>query len=481
MNKLKLFIVVVFLLKIFLFDFIKETDTAALLLSSATLSNPRLSYRSTVQQSTPSGTSTIAVETTNNLFVNDSVCFVLAGESGCHAGQRYIVSSIIDQNHFKISPALPINLTAVHDFVVSIQSASMTIKFNTVGQVPVNGSIFVSIPGVKSDKANDGIPDTSSSIMRNGFDANNINITNIKIFNGNNADDSNWTKTFAIGTAGHDHQINFKRTGSALSGNAAISIVIDKTPGIVNPAPIQGSITGGKIDVYTINVKTRDTGDHLVDEVDIDIGPTKPVTVAATVKEMFTFIVAGVGTETTTCGGNPDETSTSTSVPFGLMNSPDSFKNLSQKLTIITNVANGYFVTIEENDQMGKEGNPCPGLLPATDEISFSNNKCIRDTACDNEQCSETVGKKWNNPKSHGLGYSLKNDRLNDAVFESQDGFYSRQLPDISAGKTKQTIIQKNGPTDGSSVFVCYRLSVPVNQPAGSYFNKVRYTASAAY
>lgn len=481
MSKTKLFLVIVFLLRLFFFETVKKTDTAALILASAVLSNPRLSYRSIIQQSTPSGTSTIEVETTNNLFVNDSVCFVLAGESGCHGGQRYVVSSIIDQNHFKISPALTTNLTAVNDFVVSIQSGSMTIKFNTVGEVPVNGSIFVSIPGVKSDKANDGIPDTSSSIMRNGFDANNINITNIKIFNGNGSDDSNWTKTFTSGTAIHDHQINFKRTGSALNSNAAISIVIDKTPGMVNPAPIQGSITGGKIDVYTINVKTRDTGDHLIDEVDIDIGPTKPVTVAATVKEMFTFIIAGVGTETTTCGAKPDEASTSTSVPFGLMSSPDSFKNLSQRLTVITNVANGYFVTIEENDQMGKDGNPCPGLLPGTDEISFGNNKCIRDTICDNGQCSESVEKKWNSPRNHGLGYSLKNDRLGDAIFEYQEGFYSRQLPDVGAGKTKQTIIQKNGPTDGSSVFVCYRLSVPANQPAGSYFNKVRYTAQAAY
>ncbi|MDH7475897.1 MAG: hypothetical protein QHH09_00295 [Microgenomates group bacterium] len=486
-SRLFIFLIVFLFFSFFLIELAKKTDTAALNLASATLSNPRFSFREKILASVPAGTDEIIVHNTSNLFPKDTLCFLKNNENRCHNNQEYTVVKIKDDQHIVISPVLSFNLVGDQDSVVVIQKTSLSINFKNIQSIPVNGRIFISLPGVKSNNANDGLPDISESIKTNGFDANGIGPDDIQI-NINNTPDYNWTKAFIPGNASHDHQIILTKTGADLAADSIINILIDKDPGLVNPAPISRPITAGIADVYTINVKTQNANYDLIDEVDIDIAPVKAVSVSATVPEILTFIISGVDSKTLTCGYYPDNSSTSTSIPFGTINKPDSFKNVSQRLTVKTNVPDGYIVTIGESDQMGKDGNDCPGTSPAADEISFGQNKCIRDTVCDNKKCDEKNQGPWENPKNHGLGYSLKNDRGNDAVFESSDHFLSRQLPDLADDEESQIIMcgggndcRSNQPTEGSSIFVCYRISLPNNQPSGKYFNQVVYTASASF
>ena len=231
-------------------------------------------------------------------------------------------------------------------------------------------------------------------------------------------------------------------------------------------------------DIYTINVKTRDGSDNTLDEVDIDIAPIEAVLVSATVDETLAFTVAAVAAAASTCGQTTDVTTTAYSVPWGTLSTADSFSEASQQLTVSTNADGGYSVTIEENDQMGKNGGSCSGAS-AGESVN-----CIEDTTCDGAACTESTSADWATASNNGLGFSLANQSGSDAEFlynESSRTFSSRQVADQEVPETKAAVMSSAAPVSGSSVYVCYRISISGTQPAGYYYNKVKYTATATF
>jgi hypothetical protein len=86
-----------------------------------------------------------------------------------------------------------------------------------------------------------------------------------------------------------------------------------------------------------------------------------------------------------------------------------------------------------------------------------------------------------------GLGYSLASQSGTDAPFFYNQGsrtFNAKQLADAQGGETASsvpTIMSNAGPVSGSSIYVCYRITVPGTQPAGYYYNVAKYTATATF
>jgi len=83
-----------------------------------------------------------------------------------------------------------------------------------------------------------------------------------------------------------------------------------------------------------------------------------------------------------------------------------------------------------------------------------------------------------------GFGYSLDHVSGTDSKFNWDDGaatFAAKQLADQEVPEDKTTsgaeIMLNTGPVSGSSIYVCYRIAIPGTQPAGYYYNKVKYTA----
>ena len=151
-----------------------------------------------------------------------------------------------------------------------------------------------------------------------------------------------------------------------------------------------------------------------------------------------------------------------------------------------TNAASGYVVTIEENDQMGKNGNTCTGTTPSTGDYTFSAGTCIRDTVCATSNCSESVASDWVTASSYpGLGYSLSSQSGTDAPFfynEKTRAWSAKQLADKTQGsETAATIMSNTGPVSGSSIYVCYKITIPGTQPSGYYYNIAKYTATATF
>ena len=472
----------------FVFSHPNQLDSASLTDASATLSNPRLSFYGAVNNGVSAGVTAINIKTsgnygdknTNHLFPKDTVA---VGPNG-----NLTVASIVDSDTFMVGTGLSAPASD-GDPVYATQSGTLTVTFKNTNAIPAGGNIIITIPDPATG-GNDGAPDTADSTANNGFDFNGITTSNITCPTG-----GSWSVTSATAGSGDGHTV-VCTTSSEIPASTTLTVVVgDGTKGLVNPAPVYSGHTQGLADTYTINVKTRDSGNLTIDEVNVKVAPVEAVLVSATVDETLTFQVKAVNSGTTACGQTTDVTTTAYSVPWGTLSTADTFKNAAQQLTVSTNADNGYTVKIEENDQMGKNGITCPGANAG------EANNCIQDTTCSSSGCTESTGYNWTDAATyHGLGYSLQNIGADsDAVFvyNSNDpcsntagagSFCAKQLADQEANETKATIMcggggncASNGPVSNKDAYVCYRIAISATQPAGYYYNKVKYTATATF
>jgi hypothetical protein len=452
---------------------------------SDTLSNSRLSYRAGVATGAANG-SVITIDSsgnadndTNHLFPKDTVCFAGANLDGCYMQQTYSVVSVVNSTTFNISPPLGSNALGANDYVIATQSAIHTIQFTLASAVPSNGDIYITIPAVDiTGKTNDGFPDTNSSVSTNGFDLNGLGTSNITV--SSSGCNNNWTvAAVTAGTASTDHTIRIDRTTDTCAAGSTITVTIgDTNRKLINPAPVTSGHTQGVADVYTINVKTRDGSDNTLDESNVKVAVIEGVLVSATVQETLSVTVAGVSSSTSACGQTTDVTTTATSVPWGTIINFGSFMEAAQTVTVSTNAVSGYTVKIAENDQMGRNGITCTG--PNAGEAQ----NCIQDTTCNATGCTESTSQDWTSTSYYGMGYSLANISGTDAAFtynESGRTFSTKQFADLEASESQQTIMSKSTPAASSQAYVCYRLNVSATQPAGYYFNRIAYTATATF
>lgn len=474
--------------------------------ASATLGNSRFSFVAGIDTGT-SGSSNVTIDTSGNpdkdvdhLFPKDNVCFAPASKSGCTGDKYYTVASTegADGDQFTLTTALTNTLNAT-DLAIASASGSLVISVTLATAIPDGGDLLITIPMATDADGNDGLPDYAATVAASGFDLNGIAAGDISVATSTSGtcNNSHWTTTETIteGSGSSDHTIRIDRSGSECEANSTIlTITIDSSPGIVNPAPINTSRTQGVADAYTINIKSRDNTDATIDTSDLMVAPVEGVLVSATVEETLAFTVAGEAAAGSKCGLTTDVTTTATSVPWGSISSPNSFLEASQVLTLSTNADGGYSVTIQENDQMGKDGVTCTGTAPSSGNFTFSGATCIRDTVCSASTCSESTGYNWTDASTYpGLGYTLENVDGTDAsfVYNSNDpcttsagagSFCARQIADSDQGsETAQTIMTNADPVDSKDIRVCYRITVPGTQPAGYYYNKVRYTATPVF
>ncbi len=341
----------------------------------------------------------------------------------------------------------------------------------------------------------------AATAATNGFDLNSVATSNISIATSTSGTCSNSDWSVAAVSAGdvsNDHTIRIDRATSTCQANSTILTITigDGTKKLVNPAPTDAHGTQGVAETYSINIKTRDGGDATLDSSDVLVAPVEGVFVSATIDESLSFTVAAVTADSGSyCGitrtsNTPD--STAYSIPWGTLSTTytAATHNAHQQLTVGTNAANGYEVYIEESDQMGRNGNTCTGTAPSAGDYTFSAGTCIRDTVCDGTGCTQTTLRDWgSDPSSYpGLGYSLEDATGTDAYFEYDDSaatFNAKQLADIQGSEDPTTagaeIMSSTSTVSANSAYVCFRIDVPANQPAGFYYNTVKYTATPVF
>lgn len=470
------------------FPLVFTVEASGLSSASATLSNPRLSYQAGVSATIAAGNVVITISNsgnadndTNHLFPNDPLTI--------GANTNINVNSVVDTTTFTIDTALGTGITSASKVYAS-QSGSLTASFYTGSAIPVGGSIQIKVPaplGSVSGSPNDNLPDTAT-LANNGFDFNTITSANITCPTGFTVG------TPVAGTGGptspHIFVCNWADGSSALPAGANLSVTIGSgSRGLINPAPATSHIQG-QSDAYNILVYTQSGVDgtgSTIEDVQVKVAPDEGVLVSATVDETLSFTVAAVTSANinATCFGGSGApagnliSSTATTIPFGSSILANTFYNAAQQLTVYTNAPGGYSVKVEENDQMGKDGNLCAGATAGEAE------NCIKDTTCNGSACTETTSGEWSTNTNSGLGYSLTNvSPATDANFlynESSRTFSAKQFPDQEVSETKQVIMSNGGIVNGNSGCIVYRLAVSGTQPAGYYYNKVKYTASASF
>ncbi len=499
LRKLIIFLIIIFqssYLYFFKVPSLIPGETANFTNASDTLSNSRISYRAGVATGAASS-SVVTIDSSGNadndtdhLFPNDVLCFAGANLDGCYSQATYTVANIVDGTNFNFTPALGGTALGANDLVIATQSSTHTIAFTLANAVPSNGDILITIPSIDvTGKTNDGFPDTAASIATNGFDLNSLAAGDVSAASSGCTNNWSATETITAGDASTDHTIRIDRATDSCAAGSTITVTVGSTNKLINPAPITTGHTQGVADVYTINVKTRDGSDNTLDQSNIKVAVIEGVLVSATVSETLSLTVAGVSSSSSTCGQTTDVTTTAMSVPWGTISSFAAFQEAAQTVTVSTNADAGYNVKVDENDQMGKNGVTCTGA--AAGEAA----NCIQDTLCGAVSCSESSGYYWTSTAKYGLGFSLENVSGTDASFlydstsepctttggGTSTNFCARQFADQEASETKQNIMSNAGPVSASQAYMCYRLNVSATQPAGYYFNKVRYTATATF
>jgi hypothetical protein len=482
-----------------------KTRSANLTNAKATLSNSRLSYVAGAASGT-SGQTLVTIDgsgnpdnNTNHLFPKDSVCFAPSSLSGCRDNTAYSVATVPSTTSFNTATALGTTLNAA-DLVVATQSGTLAVQFTLASDLPSNGDIYITIPMANSVNGNNYYPDYAASTAASGFDLGGIGTGNVSV-----TESCGGTFTVAAVNAGSgstDHTIEINNSvGTCANGQQITVTVGDGTKKLINPAPITSGHVQGTADVYSVNVKTRDGSNNTLDESDVLIAPLEAVLLSATVDETLSFRVCGVDTDLTDNAGASCFTGPATicnlasltvgttpyAVPFGTMSTADSFVNAAQYVTAGTNADSGYAVTIEQNDQLGKNGIVCTGNPtdpvttncipdnPGDGTLDYSNSDDC-DTASNNGLCFSTDSLTGGTDPTFAVKYDIQS---NDC--DVSPTFCARSAADIEAGQTPSVMIQNNNPISGSDAFVCWRLSIDPIQPAGYYYNKVKYTATPIF
>jgi len=477
-----------------------KTKSANLTDASGTLSNPRLSYKAGVASGS-SGASLVTIDSsgnpdndTNHVFPSDTFCFAPSTLVGCRDNTAYSIVDTPSTTTLDVNPILGSTLDSA-DFAIATQSGTLALTFTLATDIPATGDIYITIPMADNTTGNDYFPDSSGTDpSTGGFDIGGIDTTNVSVTESCDGTFSVASVTVGSGTTDHKILIN-NSTGTCASGSTIIVDIGDTSEKLINPAPVTSGRTRGQGENYTINIKTRDGSDNTLDNSDVLIAPVEAVLVSATIDETLTFRICGVktdlSTQESTCFSTPatvcgqaslNSASYAYSVPFGTLTSTDTFYNTAQYLKVSTNASSGYNVKVRETDQLGKDGVECT-YSGAEDETV----NCIKDTTCDGATCDHTAANvdDWVTNTYNGFGYSLDSVTGAPAVWEydsstdgtcAGSGFCAAQFADTENSQTAVSVMSESGPVDSDDLFVCYRMDISPTQPAGYYYNKVKYT-----
>jgi len=454
-----------------------EIDQAVITAATATLSNPRRSYMSTVNGAHVAGAGIIAINadvnpesTVQGLFPGDTV---MVGPNGSET-----VSSIPTYNgtNFVISGGLNVGASD-NDLVIATQSGTLSVTFTIGSAISANGYVELTIPDPSATQS-DGRPNYDATLANAGFDSNGITVANTTTSGGNGC---TWSgaETFTAGT-GNGHVYSFVTTTQCNSGTITM-VVGDGTKGLVNPGRI-GAV--GTADVYQLNIKTKTSAGVEIETRDVSVAIVEGVLVSANVDETLSFTVAG--RTGAACGATSTLTTSASTVPWGVLSTTyaSGTHNASQELTLSTNSTSGYEVYAQETDQMGLNGNVCTGATPSSGQYTFSAGTCIRDVGVGS--ISHIVAADWGATPgvNYGLGYSLEEQDAGIAEFEYNDSgsWLAKQFADQESTEDEtadgaEIMSRATGPVSADNLYVCYRINIPTDQPSGYYYNVVKYTA----
>lgn len=315
------------------------------------------------------------------------------------------------------------------------------------------------------------------------FDLTGIDFADIDLAEDNdNVCDGTWTEKTLAGTAtASDWGVAVNTTtdiitftapssGTPITANRCVQIEIgDNATGGTGNDEINNPSSANYYDILISGtIGNNDTGRAKIVVIDT-------LTARVTVSETLSFTVGAV--DLATCDDRPGDnvhevaTTGGTLVDFGSVNTEE-FYDACHLLTIGTNAANGYSVTVKESDQLTYGGST------------------IADGVCDST-CTESSEGTWATSANNGFGYCL--DDLTGDGGATADASMA-QCDDVTAPEYKifaehdvdtpdeQTIMLSAGSlTANDTTHLGYRISIPGSQAAGTYQNNMILVATPTY
>jgi len=487
----KLLVFVLFFL--FLFQVVsllylrKPAKGGALTSVKDTLSNSRLSFVAAEDSGNAVGSSLVRLQLVGdsppgwattvknfNLFPGDTI----------KVGDKvdYTVLDIIDDSNddlITVSPDLETGDADADDPMIASASARHTVTLTTASAV-ANGAIRVRIAAAAGG-ADDGIPD------KGGFDFGAIVAGDISCPTGTTGNVDSWesgTATASGGTGcttGNYHCFECRYNGT-LDASQALTINIGTTAPadqLINPSPSSITRTIGVADSHTFIIDHLQSDYTALDTTTGKIVVQEAVRVTATVEPTIEFTIASVGVGATPCGVSTAVTTTAATVPLGTL-SITSFTAAAQQLTVSTNAASGYAVTLIEDDQLDKAGATAP---------------FIPDSTGDGANMTHTAKADWDDASdddAKGFGYSLHNIDCTTTcslAFNYNDGdgncsgttYCGKQVPATADTDVAQTIFSSTSVANAEDVYMCYKAVISATQAAGDYENYITFVATAIF
>jgi hypothetical protein len=229
-------------------------------------------------------------------------------------------------------------------FFQKVEAASITNASDTLSNSAPNGSSvhtigFATLNGVSTGQ-------TIVVSFPAGFDLTGLNIDDISLTVGGNATDTEGAAglgTWGVATGtptGQDIQFTTPTDDEVASSTAVVLTIGDEVGTMItNPT----ATTSYEIDI----------GGTMQDSGTVRVAIVDEVTVTASIDTTLEFSISGV-VDGQTVNDSPtttDATSTATTLPFGALAAGVS-KTLAQDLTVTTNAANGFTVTVEHTGDL---------------------------------------------------------------------------------------------------------------------------------
>lgn len=222
-------------------------------------------------------------------------------------------------------------LTAISDVISDSDlglDANHTVQFTTSTFIPTSGRIILTFPA--------------------GFDLTNVDFADIDL-----ATSSDYTLVGACAGSGMAAVVGGQVITFTECGNTGIatSTVIEIQIGTNAAAGVDQINNHATAASYEITLSTDAGSAPTIDSGTTRIVIIDDVTVTASVNSIFTFTIAGVASSQTVNGTTTTGVSTATTIPFGTL-SPNVVYTMAQDLTVNTNAAGGFVVTVFEDNNL---------------------------------------------------------------------------------------------------------------------------------
>lgn len=231
------------------------------------------------------------------------------------------------------------SLTSVSDTITDSDRgvvANHTISFTSPNGAASGNTIVITFP----------ISAGEFTLPGAGFDFGDIDVTD----DGNEITLASSPTGSTWGVATTSSSITLTTSSSSGASIASSSVIVieigtNATAGVTGNSQITNPTNAGS---YEINI-----GGSIPDSGATRVAIIDDVVVTAAVDTMFAFTIAGVATSSSVNGGATTTagSSTATSIPFGTL-APGSTTVMAQDLTVTTNAANGFTVTVEQSQNL---------------------------------------------------------------------------------------------------------------------------------